>query len=223
MIFTHDHTVNSSGLTLINTAISQGHPGHFRRFRIPTRYRDWEVPSAGIGCDLSSETANQDGPFIVDPTQAFIVLQLLGIKVPTSVCIILRTQALIEHACSMGAETYIPWEEWGRDANIMEMPTSNPAIYIQGVHLIETERRGVLGGDIDVTHVCLRIFDFSKRGCSTPFDEGGEAVQEVWYRGGRELLLQGSENVNRIEFGSLGRSVFYSLVSCLCHWKTGVG
>jgi len=219
MIFTHDRAV-SSGFTLANTLVSQDRPSRFLRFQVPTKYRNW-IPFASTNCVMPFGTLNQDEPFVVDPTQAFIILQLFG-EVTDRVLIVLRTQALIEHACSMGTDTYIPWEEWGRDAIVMEMPTSDSVIYVQGVHVVEEQMRKVPGSD-HTNHTSIRVFDFSKRGCSTLCDEGCETVWAAWYKEGRELLLEGSQNVGRLEFGSLSDGVFYSLVSRPRCWETGVG
>ena len=219
MIFTYDRAV-SSGFTLVNTLVSQDHPSYLRRFQVPTKYRDW-MPFASTDCVMPFGTLNQDEPFVVDPTQAFIILQLFG-EVQDRVLIVLRTQALIKHACLMGTDTYIPWEEWGRDAIVMEMPTSDSVIYIQGVHVVEGQMGKVPGSD-HANHMSIRVFDFSKRGCSTIRDEGGETVWAAWYEEGRELSLEGSQNMGRLELGSLGDGAFYSLVSCLRCWKTGVG
>ena len=90
-------------------------------------------------------TLNQDEPFVVDPTQAFIILQLFG-EVPIRVfTVVLRTQALIEHACSESTDIYIPWEDWERDAIVMEMPTFGSVIYVQGVRVIEEQMLEVPG------------------------------------------------------------------------------
>ena len=221
MILTRGYAVDSFGLVLINTLASQVRQRTFRLFCLPARYRDWDT-SASIDYSMSFGTPDQDTPFIVDPTQAFIVLQFQGGEKQTRVCIVLRTQTLIEHACSVGTNTYIPWEEWGGDVIVMEMPTFSPTIYIQGVHVVGVERRRV-SGDVNMNHMCLRIFNFSKWGHSTLCDEGGEAVRETWYEDGRELLLEGNGNVSRLGLGSLGNGIFYSLVSCLCHWKMSVG
>ena len=222
MIITGGSGVKSFGLALINTLISQDHPGKFRQLRVPTKYHDW-IPFTSIDYDMSLGTLNQDGPFIVDPTQAFIVLQLLCEEAVTRVSIVLRTQALIEHACSMSTETYIPWEEWGRDAIFMEMPTFIPFTYVQGVHVIEVETRRVLGGNTNTIYMHLRIFDFSMWGCSMLCDESGEAVRTARYKSGRELSLEESRIVSTLGFGSLGNGVFYALVGHFCRWETGVG
>jgi len=120
----------------------------------------------------------------------------------------------------MGTETYIPWEEWGRDPIVTETQAFNLSTCVQGVHVTEAEMRRVPGDNVDMR---LRAFDFSKWGCSTLCDEGGEAVRTARYKYGRELLLEESGNVSRLGFGSLDNGVFYSLVSRLCHLKTGVG
>jgi len=218
MVFPHGPATNFPGFTLIDTLVSQVHLKNFRLFSTPTRYHNWAA-SASLDCGMSFGTLDQDGPLIVDPTQAFIVLQFVGGEEPTRVCIVLRTQALIKHACSMGTETCIPWEEWGRNAIVMEMQALNQATYVQGVHVIEVEVRKLPDGNFDTNHLYLRAFDFSKWGSGALCDEGGETVQTARYKDGREFSLERSGNLGRLGFGLLGDGIFYSLVSRLYHWK----
>jgi hypothetical protein len=107
----------------------------------------------------------------------------------------------------MNTETYIPWDEWGRDAIVMETPAFSSAVCVQGVHAVEAEIQMVPGSG---ACMYLRTFDFSKRGCSSLCDEGGGAVQAAWYDDGRDLFLVGSGNVLKLDLGSLGKCLLLS-------------
>ena len=220
MVFTPDLTENPPEFMLFNTLVSQDDSRSLRRFRVPQRYRNW-FPSVIIDHEMPLGTLNQNEPLIVDPAQAFIVLGLFRGEVSTLVFIILRTQALIKYSCSVNTDTYIPWEEWGKDAMIIEIPTLHLQFYVQGTQMIEAKMRRVPGGGME--HICLRTFDFSKWGCSTLRSEGCEVVPAAWYESGRDLFLEGRGNVEEQEFDSLGNGTFCYLVSFLRHRKVRVG
>ena len=220
MIFTLILTENPPEFMLFNSLVSQNDLRSLRRFRVSQRYRNW-FPSVIIDRGMSLGTLSQNEPLIVDPGQAFIVLRFFRDEVPTLVFIILRAQALIKHSCSMSTDTYIPWEGWGKDAVIIEIPTLHLKFYVQGAQIIEAKMRRVPGGGME--HICLRTFDFSKWGCSTLRSEGCVVVPTAWYEGGRDLFLGGRENVEEQEFDSPGSGTFCYLVSFPQHWGTCVG
>ena len=208
MVFDLERIGNPPEFTVFNTLIPQDHPRSLRRFRVPMRYRNW-LPSAFTDREMSLGTLNPDNPLIVDPSQAFIILELFGREAGIRVFIVVRTQSLIKYTCSMDTEDCIPWEEWGRDAMIMEMRSSCPQIYIQGTHVVEVKARR-LPNDV-MERMYLRTFDFSKQGCSMFWGEGGEVMQAVWYKGGRDLFLEESENMIPVRLSSLGNGTFFYL------------
>jgi hypothetical protein len=135
-----------------------------------------------------------------------------------------RTQVLIEQACSLSTDSEIPWDEWGRGSVALEAP--NPGrlhTLVQGLHVITVKKCAAPGSHRE--QLCLRSFDFSLRACGTLSDigEGGEAVRAARHEDGRDLFLEGSENLDDWELYSLGDSVFFYPVSCLCSWKVSVG
>ena len=89
-----------------DTFISQDRPTHFRRFRVPLKYHDWS-PSVNFDNCVGPRTLHQGEPLVVDPTQAFILLELSTDNRSTDVVIFLRIQALVEQACLMGADADI--------------------------------------------------------------------------------------------------------------------
>jgi len=219
MVFDRGHAGNPPEFTLFNTFISQDHPGNLRRFRIPMRYHK-SVLVVKTEHSMSLGTPDRDGPLIVDPAQEFIVLELFDASaLKPYVLIVLRIQALIKRACSVDTEIQISWEEWGRDAMIMEMPTFDSRIYVQGTHVVEAKVRSVSGGE--AKRICLRTFDFSKRGCSTLWDESSETVRAAWHEDGRDLFLEGGDNMNLYSLGN--GTFFHPPVSRLYRPKTSVG
>jgi len=216
MVLTPDYN-GLAELVLFNTLLPQDHPRNLRRFRIPPRYRK-QFPFVITDHDRSFGT--QDGSLITDPAQSILVVGVCDSEEPHHFYLVLRTQALITRACSMSSDTCIPWDEWERDAVIMEMPAHDSHILLQGVHVIAVKRRAHIGEDTGHLRFC--IFDFSLRGCSTLWNKGGRARSRRtdFYEGGRDLILEGTGRVSDRGLNSLGNGAFYSLVSCTCRRKT---
>jgi len=114
-----DRTGNAQFI-LYNTLLLQNHPGSFRRFCFPQKYRSW-FPLTNTDYDMPPGTVDRDGPLVTDPTQAALLVKLLGREGADRVLFIFRTQALVDHACSTSADTDIPWDEWGRGTMTMEI------------------------------------------------------------------------------------------------------
>jgi len=112
MVSTAQSTRTISQFTVFDTLISQGSPTNLRRFCVPLKYSGWK-PSMHVDRDMPLGTPNQDDPLIVDPAQAFVVLGLFSGVTSTSVYIVSRIQALINHTCSPSTEIYVRWGEWG--------------------------------------------------------------------------------------------------------------
>jgi len=91
---------------------------------------------------------------------------------------------------------------------VMEMPTRDACILVQGVHVIVVK--------IPTSpHLRLQPVWFS----STLWDKGGRAGRTDFYEGEWDFLLEGSRGVPNWGLNSLGNGTFYSLVSCPCCWK----
>ena len=215
MIYTPKHTVIPPEFTLFDTSVSQDHPTNFRRFQVPLRYHNCS-PSVTTDTCIGLGTLNQDESLLVDPTQALILLKLSSEDVSTSVLIALRVQALVEQACLTGADTHIPWRELEGDAVVVEPSTSSVNFFVHGVHVIgETSRSVFFDGDALVR---FRVFDFSRRGCSTL-----ETVGAAWCEGGRGFPLEWRGTITRGALCSLGNGTFYGLVSGIHRWKVHKG
>ena len=215
MVSTSNHD-GLAELVLFNTFLPQDHPRNLRRFDIPLRYRG-RFSSVITDCD--GPLGTQDGSLITDPAQAILVVDLCDGDEPHHLSLVLRIQTLVARACSMSSDTCIPWDEWKRDAVIMEMPVYDSHIFTHGVHVIVVGKRAHVGDDAD--HLWLRTFDFSLRGCRALQAKGGRAGRRRTdvYESGRDFTLEGTVGVSDWGLNSLGNGAFYSLVSCTCCWK----
>ena len=215
MIYTPKYTEDPPEFTLVDTFVpEQDRPTNFRRFRLPPEYRR-SRPSVTFDASIWLGKPHQDEPLIVDPTQAFILLRPSTYDESADVVVVLRIQALVEQACLIGAGTHIPWRELERNAIIVELPAVYEDFFIQGVHLIH-KTFDSNGGD-DPPCLCIRTFDFSRRGCNALRDADGETVGPAWHEGGQEVILERSGIVPGDSFGPLGNGAFYHLVCGFCH------
>jgi len=214
MVSTSDHDGGLAELVLFNTLLPQDDQGNLRRFDIPLRYRG---RFSSVITDRDGSPGTQDGSLITDPAQAILVVDLCDGDEPHHFSLVFRTQALVARACSMSLDTCIPWDEWKRDAVIMEVPAHDSHIFIHGVHVIVVKKRAQNADNLQ-----LRTFDFSWRGCRALWGKGGRARRRRMdlYEGGRDFILEGTENVSEWGLNSLGNGAFYSLVSFTCCWKT---
>ena len=206
-------------ITLFDTLVPRGNPVSSGRFLVPPRCYDW-FPTVFVDDDQCTGTRDRDRPLTTDPAQAVFVLRLGG---PQGLCIwlIVRIQTLVERVCSMGADTCVPWDEWGRGAVVMDVshvsrrdtPHSGPYPLVHGTHVIMVERSTAPG--IDGCYHHLRTFDFGRRGWSAlPLCDADDGVERrVAFESGRNFLLQGNEEMNEWAFYSLGDGRLMYLVS----------
>jgi len=107
--------------------------------------------------------------------------------------------------------------------HVVETPKLDSCVYVQGTYVVEGEMGSAPGGDTNVLGMCLRIFNFSRWGCSTLWDRGGGAVRENWHESGQDSYLEVGDNMEEVDFDSLGgNGTFCYLVGRLHHWKTRV-
>ena len=200
-------------ISVLNTLLPQDHPRHMRRFRLPQKYGQ-RGAHVRLDRDRSLGTVDRDGPLIVDPTQAILTIYLTSTNRQPHTLVILRMQPLIEHTCSMRTDVQIPWEDWGRDAVVVEVPIDcsslTTAVHGARVLAIHHTRRG--------PEECHRIyiFDFSRRASSAlPLsgNEVGGTERRVAFKAGRSCVLERGEGMNAWGLQSLGDSiVFYKVI-----------
>ena len=223
MIYTPEYTEDPPEFILFDTfAPEQDRPANFRRFRLPLKYCRLS-PSVNLDAGIGLGTLNQDEPLIVDPTQAFIVLQLSSDDALADVVVALRIQALVEQACLMGTDTCIPWGELEKDAVIVGSSVSYVDPSVQGVHVIQ-EMEDFDGPD-GLPRFCIHTFDFSRRGCSALRDADGETMRAAWREGEQNFPIDSETSGTR--FGGvlrpLGNSSFYYPVCGFCRRKVHGG
>ena len=167
-------TVDGGELDLImfDTSLPQQPPDNWRRFNMAPVYHHrytrnphaWEVR---IHTDSESLCGGApcDGPFVVDPTQAVVVIVLrqheCGDFPGGEAVLVIRVAALVRHMSSTRSGERIPWDVWKRDVIVAEIPH-------RGISYIRTFVHG--------TRVLLitygwqeryrfQAYDFSRWGC----------------------------------------------------------
>lgn len=196
-------------VSIFNTLLPQDHPRHMRRFGLPQKYGQ-RGAHVRLDRDRSLGTVDRDGPLIVDPAQAILTIYLTPTVREPHTLVILRMQPLIEHTCSMRQDIQIPWEEWGRDAVVVEIPIDcsylTAAVHGARVLAIHHIRRG--------PEECHRIyiFDFSRRASSAlplSSDGFGGTERRVEFKVGRSCVLEGGEGMSAWGLQSLGDSIVF--------------
>ena len=203
-------------LFVFNTLLPQDHPRHLRRFRLPPKHNQRSV-HVHLDRDRSLGTVDRDGPLLVDPTQAILIMDLSPTNLEPHAFLILRMQDLIEHACSMRTGVQIPWDEWGKGAVVIEIPIDSTYLstIIHGARVlaIRNTHRG------PEEHHRIHIFDFSRRASTAlPLLDGGDGGTErrAAFKDGRSCLFEGGVGVSMWGIQSLGDSVMFYKVSDSC-------
>lgn len=213
MVVCYDNFPDSPELAVFNTLVPQDHPRNLRRFRLPPKYL---LRSARVHLDRdrSLGTVNRDGPLIVDPTQAILIMDLSPNVPEPRIFLILRMQPLIEHACSMRADVQIPWDEWGRDAVAMEIPMDSTyfTTITHGARVlaIRNTRHG------PEERYLIHTFDFSRRGSAAlPLSDenDGGTERRALFKDGRSCVFGGGDGMIPWGLQSLGDSIMFYVVS----------
>jgi len=197
-------------LIVFDTLIPQGCPGNSRRFSLPPRYGSEYYSVVHVDRDRYLGKLDKDVPFITDPTQAILVVEVLR-PMRRSVSLVVRMQALIENVCSTCTDDHIPWDEWGRGAAIMESPRGpRSPIHVHGTHVVVLAMRSL--------YDCrVHVFDFGRRrrGSLPLLDRGdGGAKRRVLFEDGREFILE-ADQISWDGVQSLGNGAFFHSVSYL--------
>jgi hypothetical protein len=157
-------TEGTSDLGVFDTRIPQNRPDGFQRFGVPPRYFCGHV-HVRVDRDRPPGTVSREEPFTVDPAQAVIVMELFLLNGSgPRVLLAMQINALIARTGS-----YIPWEEWGGDSVVAEIPLGRNKLttFVHGTRVAVVVLR--------VRRYCsLYTFDLSKRGCHAlpPWDGG---------------------------------------------------
>jgi len=136
-----------------------------------------------------------DDPFIADPAQAVLVVRLVSSQHPNTL-VVVRTEALIELACSPRADSHVPWDEWGEGAAFITIPKhyDDTSIFIHGTKVM------VMHTFISIFQgppcFCVHTIDLSRRGRFSlpPLNE--EAGGTEIFRDGWSFGIQASEGID---------------------------
>ena len=213
MAFTYNRLTGEPDLVVFNTLIPQDHPSNTRWFRLPSWLHGWDA-FKHVDSNMHLGTPSMDDPFVADPAQAILVVELVGGSDP-SVFVVLQTQALIECACSPRADFNVPWDDWGKGAVIMEILSYGNIIptFVHGTKVVMQ-----VSTDVQPRSNSIHTFDFSRRGCSSLQllrEEGGRTERKALLKDGWSFEFEGSGGMsswNILEPLGDG-SLFYS-VSC---------
>ena len=212
MVATCATSTNAPELTVSDTHLLHNDPMISRRFSLPPRYHDKDHLMF-----VDQDRLDSDGPLIADPTQAILVVEFSKIG-HESILLVVRINTLIEHVCSTRTDVHLPWDEWGRNAVIMEdLPFgSGFPFYVHGTHLVMVLtvpcRRGLME--------ChrARTFDFGRRRCGAmPFwdEEDGGTERKASFFVGSGFVFEVAEAGNVALLGSmrsLGNGNFFQVI-----------
>ena len=209
--------LDTTELRVFDTLIPQDHPGNSWELEPPQRFHNW---TAKIYIDHEQQLGvpNRDEPFISDPGQAVLVMQLTN-NSNDLVFLIVRTQALIEKARSTHANPRVPWDEWGRDAVVLEdlVRGIGSLFFVHGAQVVVVQMYLFWGQQN--YHWSVRTFDFSRRGCSSlPLwgGEGGGTQRTVLSENEGCVRFVPDDGASSItELRSLSDGCLFCLVSCL--------
>jgi len=184
-----DANTNSYVLLAFNTLIPQDDPQNLRRFGLPSQYSNEYSIFIHVDPDRWLGTPDGDMPLIPDPTQAILVI---GVEKPhqRGVLFVMRMQAFIEYVCSPRTDAWIPWDEWGRGAAIIEIPLwdERPTTHVHGTNVVVLKRE--FRGNWEHR---VRIFHFGRGGYGALLlrdGEDGQVERRTSFEDGRELVLE---------------------------------
>ena len=199
---------------VFDTLLPQDHPRNLRWFRLPRKYCGRNA-YLQVNRGGSLGTADRDGPLIVDPTQAIIIMDFLETSQEPRVYLILRIQPFIECACSMRADVRIPWNEWGRGTVAMEISSTvavHPETVIHGARVLAI---------VETPHglrqrFCIHTFDFSRRESAAlqlSDGNGREAERKATFEDGWRHVLEVADGMSSWGLQSVGGGVVFYIVS----------
>jgi len=196
-------------LIVFNTLIPQGRPENLRRLGVPRRFHH-QFAKILVDNDRPLGAPNRNEPLIADPAQAVLVLEIISDLNPHTFLVV-RMQALVERTRLTSVDSCVPWDEWGADAVVMEVPMrSGPEILIHGAQVAAVWERAYDWG--------IQTFDFSRRGCNSlpPWADGGSGTERsVLFEGEEGLTIQlGRTMISPENLGSLSDGSLIHLVSC---------
>jgi hypothetical protein len=211
----HDES-SIAELAVFNTLIPQDHPGNLQLLGLPPEYRDRTVKIC-VDHGRNLGTPNRDETLLADPAQAVLAMKLEGGWEPP-VLLVVRTRALIEQMYLVRADSCVPWDEWGRGAVAIAIPTYGVewSTFIHGaqVMVVRTSFTGNLGWPVQ--HWChLHTFDFGRHS-SLPLLGGADGIERrAQFKDGANFRFELGNGMPWGGFRSLSDGSLFYLVSCL--------
>ena len=216
----HTMDVHELDLIVFDTSIPQQSQYSWRRFNIAPMHNDryarspwaWGAWIYTDG-DRSRGEGSRGEPLVVDPTQSVVVLVLYhhecGYITGGEVILVIRAATLVGYMSSTRNELFIPWDDWKRDAMVVEVPhygISYVRTFVLGSHvLLVTYNWRDNGGRYRV-----QAYDFSRWGCRT-LVRVGDGEKERMVMPNPEKIWFPRENSNGLENM---RALGDCLVSC---------
>lgn len=214
VVVSYYNNPSDAAFVVFNTLFPQDHPNNVRRFMLPPKYHGCGA-QMHLGRHRSLGAMDGDGHLIVDPNQAILAMTL---SPDDRVFLILRTQPLIEHACSIRTDVQIPWDEWGRSAVVMKNPTRfNTSIpFIHGARMLVVHRPY----SIPLDHRHIHAFDFSRWGTAAlPLSDGidGGTERRAVFNNWQDCVFKLDDGMfPKGPFG-IGDSIMFYVVSLLSY------
>ena len=191
ILLAYPHSYPCYELLVFNTLTSQDDPRNLRRFKFPQKYYGRGI-SLHLDCDRTLGTVNRDGPLIVDPSQAILIVGISSTHGGPGILFVLRTQTLIDYACSMRADVQIPWDDWGKGSVTMEnLIEPYDCIAIHGARMLVIRRT-----HWEDERPRVYVFDLGRRGrtrLSLPDGNSSGAKGRVMVKDGRSCALEAAD------------------------------
>lgn len=159
-------------LIVVDTLIPQDHPGNLRRLEVPDLFC-YRVARVHFDHDRPLGTLSMDDPLIADPAQSVFVVECVETWGDLPLLVV-KMEALIKQTHSTRADSSVPWDGWGKDAVIMEVPWGDDWLFtfVHGAQ-VEVVRMHCLYGDTvgggwaGEWDYSIYTLDFSRRGGSS--------------------------------------------------------
>ncbi|KAF9643424.1 hypothetical protein BDM02DRAFT_3273044 [Thelephora ganbajun] len=184
-------------LVVFDTLIPQNHPGNVQRLELPPRFYD-QLANIRVDHDRDLGILSTDEALIADPSQAVLVIELLGGNFEPTVLVVVRMQVLIERKYPVRADSRVSWDEWGRHIVAREVLVNSARIltFVHGSQVMVVQKffPGSWSLRGHQPH-CVRTFDFSRRGFLPLRDGADRTEKRVVFEHGADFRFEPDEGM----------------------------